>query len=371
MSALRTTRLRTLHHGVISPRKKLQCLRRHESTTIPNAPLPPEAARPPAPPFHKPSFIRRHRSTLLWSAVTLGVGFAVGKSALGVLFPSGTPQQGTQEDNVLMAELNKRIDEEFRVTVLRGKCLGVTKKLRGAESGWVEIVPPVAAGGMWDRDGEGEGEEKKTKQKKEFLLPFDDRLIDALQGAKGLGVERVFWDRGDKKLVAIVWFGSALSGWPGVTHGGLIATALTEKIALAASLARGGDGDFTAAVAPQRLPGSGNHATLPAPTAAPPEPAQISIDYVKPTYANHFHVIRVKEGWCSDENVRLEIPHHEYVATLETMDGKICVKATAKFAPRTDLERIEERVKEAVGGWTYRDFKEWMWPSRQKESLAV
>ncbi|KAI5370773.1 Putative HotDog domain superfamily protein [Septoria linicola] len=314
---------------------------RHASTTAP-----------------KQSFYRRYRSPITWSSMGIGLGLVLGGVATNFIAPPPMPQQGTHEDNVLMADLNKRIDEEFKVKVLRGKCLGVSKQLKGEEGGWVEIVPPITAPGA-DGTASGVG-----------LLPFHDRLIDALQGAKGLGVERVFWDRDDKKLVAIVWFGGALSGWPGVTHGGLLATALAEKIALVGSLSGGGDTNVNSAVKPQRLPGTGNHATLQLSNTVPDEPAQLSVDYLKPTYANSFHVIRVQPAWASPDDVRLQIQGHEYLAVLETMDGKPCVKATAKFAPRSELEKVEESVKEAVSGWTYSDFKKWMWPSRQDETMA-
>lgn len=334
MSVMRIARPRVLRPHLSL---RYQRLRRHESTT-------------PSPRPTTQSFFRRNLSSIVWSTLALGLGFGATSLALTFVNPPPLPQQGTHADNLLMADLNKRIDEEFRVKVLRGKCLGVTKQLKGEQGGWVEIVPSVSAG--HERSG---------------MLPFHDRLVDALQGAKGLGVERLFWDRGDKKLVAVVWFGGALSGWPGVTHGGLLATAMTEKIALAASLADGGDSNVNAAVAPQRLPGTGNHATMRAPTAVPQEPAQLSIDYLKPTYANKFHIVRVQPAWATDDNVRLEIPRHEYVATIETTDGKICVRAAAKFEPRTEMERVEEKVKEKIG-WSYQEFKEWMWPSRQQQS---
>lgn len=309
------------------------------------------------PPFRKQSFFRRYRITTI--SLGLGLGLVLGGVATNFLAPPPMPQVGTHEDNILVADLNKRIDEEFKVKVLRGKCLGVSKQLKGQEGGWVEIVPPLSAPGA---GGEAAGV---------GLLPFHDRLIDALQGAKGLGVERVFWDRDDKRLVAIVWFGGALSGWPGVTHGGLLATALAEKIALAGSLATGGDSEAKSAVKPQRLPGTGNHATLQVGNAIPDEPAQLSIDYLKPTYANNFYVIRVQDAWASSDDVRLPINGHEYLAVLETMDGKACVKATAKFSPRSELEKVGETFKEVnVGGWTYKDFKKWMWPSRQEETMA-
>jgi hypothetical protein len=263
------------------------------------------------------------------------------------------PEPGSHEDGVLMADLNRRIDDEFKVKVLRGKCLGVSKQLRGVEGGWVEIIPRPT------ETGSPEAGEKKG-------------LLNALEGAKGLGVERLFWDRGEQMLVAVVWFGGSLSGWPGVTHGGVIATELAEKFALAESLASI-PAAVTAAAIPQRLPGTGNHAQMAFPADILDEPAQLSLSYVKPTYANGFYVVRISPSAPIEEDPKHIVPSepmggHEYEATIETMDARICVKAKAKFAPSTNLQRAEAHVKDTASA-SYEGFKEWMWPSRQKASI--
>lgn len=262
------------------------------------------------------------------------------------------PEYGSHEDGILMADLNKRIDDEFKVKVLRGKCLGVTKQLRGEQGGWVEVVSRPINESV-----------PEAGQKKGFVA--------GLQGAKGLGVERLFWDRGEHKLIAIVWFGGSLSGWPGVTHGGVIATQLAEKFALAETLAET-PASVTAAAIPQRLPGTGDHAKMPLPADPMDEPAQLSLSYVKPTYANGFYVIRISPSVPLEEDPKHIVPSepsggHEYEATIETLDARICVKAKAKFEPSTKLQRAETQVKE-IAGASYDSFKEWMWPSRQKSS---
>lgn len=266
------------------------------------------------------------------------------------LAPPPMPDPGTYEDSVLIADLNKQIDDDFKVKVLRGKCLGVTKQLKGAEGGWVEIVPPPP---------------EETKSVKESL-------VNQMQGAKGLGVERLFWDRGEQKLVAVVWFGGSLCGWPGVTHGGAAATALSDKLSLAASLAEGRDSKVSAAAIPQRMPGTGNHAKMFAPPERPDEPAQLNLSYVKPTLANNFYVIRIQPSMDLEQDPAKIVPSepaggHEYEATLETLDARICVKAKARFEASGTLQRAEEKVLGSAKS-SYADFKEWMWPSRQKNS---
>lgn len=285
------------------------------------------------------------------AAAALGGG-AVGSFIFHSIAPPKMPEYGTHEDGVLMADLNRRIEDDFKVKVLRGKCLGVTKQLRGAQAGWVEVVPRPAT-----EDSPEAGEKKG--------------LMASLQGAKGLGVERVFWDRGEHTMVAVVYFGGSLSGWPGVTHGGVIATQLAEKFALAESLASTPASVYAAAI-PQRLPGTGNHAKMPLPAEPLDEPAQLSLSYVKPTYANGFYVVRVSPSAPTEEDPQHIVPSeplggHEYEATIETLDARICVKAKAKFAPSNKMQRAEAQVKEATNG-SYETFKEWMWPSRQRSS---
>jgi len=341
--------VRSLYSRAFRPQLSLryQLLRCSESTTSKAAQstLKQSAPTPPK------GFFRRHRRTA-WITGALLSGGALGSFILHSLAPPPMPEPGSREDGILMADLNRRIDDEFKVKVLRGKCLGVSKQLRGAQGGWVEIVPRPAETGSPDA-GEKKG------------------LLTSLEGAKGLGVERLFWERDEHMLVAVVWFGGSLSGWPGVTHGGVIATELAEKFALAESLAST-PASVTAAAIPQRLPGTGSHAQMPFPADPLDEPAQLSLSYVKPTYANGFYVVRISPSAPIEEDPKHIVPSepfggHEYEATIESMNARICVKAKAKFAPSTRLQRAEAQVKDTASA-SYETFKEWMWPSRQRSS---
>lgn len=340
MSALRTLRPRATRPNLSL---RYQRLRRAEST----APEPTNPAKPTP-----PTFLRRHRSAILWATLSLTLGAVGGQFVVHTIAPPKLPEPWSREDGLLMADLTRRLDDEFKVKILRGKCLGVSKALKGDASGWVEVVPlPIEL---------GEAQEGTHK------------LRAQLEGAKGLGVERLFWERREKRLVAVVWFGGSLCGWPGVTHGGAIATQLAEKLSMAAGLAEGGSNEVLAAATPQRLPGVGNHAKMLAPASTPDEPAQLSVNYVKPTFANNFYVLRVAPAIPLEQEPDAVQPWevhggHEWEATLETMDAKTCVTARARFAPSTSRQRAEETVAGGVKQ-TYADFKQWMWPSRQESS---
>ena len=337
MSALRVCRPRSLRLSLSTRYRTLQ--RRAESTSS-----------FPASPQPNPSFFRRHRTNILWSTLALTAGVGGGQFVVHTIAPPALPDIGTREDDILLADLNKRIDEEFKVKVLRGKCLGVAKQLKGEEAGWFEVLPtPV---------------EIKDEKKAE------GGLIDQMSGAKGIGAERLFWNRADDTLVAVVWFGGALCGWPGVVHGGALATEMAEKLSLAAALAEKESSDVLAAATPQRLPGTGSHAKMLAPATVPAEPAQLSIGYVKPTYANQFYVIRVKPAVPKNKESELTPEPYggaTYEAVLETQDATLCVKARARFAPSTATQRAQKKISGGVNQ-SYEQFKEWMWPSRQKQS---
>lgn len=346
MSALRTTIPRILRPHLSL---RYQHLHRPSSTTTPKPP-----PQPPA-----PTFLRRNRRTILWTTFGLAMGLTAGNFVVHTLSPPPMPSPGNREDHILLADLNKRLDEDFKVKVLRGKCLGVAKQLKGSQGGWVEIVPPPPP----PSEEEGGGSRGR------------ERLVDQLQGAKGLGVERLFWDKSEHKLVAIIWFGPSLAGWPGITHGGAIATTLTEKAALAAALAETRSTDISAAAIPQRMPGTGNHAKMFAPTTPTPpeEPVQLSLSYKKPTYANTFYVIRVSPYLVElDQDARVESEMRggrEYEVTLETLDAQVCVQAKATFAPSAGglLGGLEEEVL-GTARKGYEEFRAWMWPSRQRAS---
>ncbi|KAK6440816.1 hypothetical protein LTR95_002971 [Oleoguttula sp. CCFEE 5521] len=334
---------------------RYQCLRRHDSTQTPSRTPPAVTIPSPQATTASPRKPSKYSNTrLTWLFLAFGSGLAGAGLAVGYLVPPPLAEPGSREDKQLVADLNKKIDNEFKVKVLRGKCLGVAKQLKGERGGWVEVV---AAPLGEEAAGEAKGERRA--------------LIKTLQSSSGLGVERVFWDRGEQRLVAIVWFGGALSGWPSVTHGGLIATILSEKLALAAALAQGVVVDVADAAAPQRLPGFGDHAKMLRPDGAVEEPAQLSLSYVKPTYANAFYVVRVGRSVPLDQDPSHVIPpepadgRHEFEATLESLDSKTCVKAKAHFKASSRLHEAERRVENAVAG-SYEAFKEWMWPSRQQ-----
>ena len=119
-------------------------------------------------------------------------------------------------------------------------------------------------------------------------------------GSRGLGGYRKTWVHNDTgECVTVIWIGGALAGWPGVTHGGVIATILDEALGACAIL------------------------QFPARTGVT---ANLEINYLRPVVTNSFYVLRaipVKDGGRENKiwaNGR-----------LETVEGRICVEAKALF----------------------------------------
>lgn len=145
-----------------------------------------------------------------------------------------------------------------------------------------------------------------------------------LSGARGVGAyQHIFHNSATGEVVSVVWLGPGTIGWPGVTHGGLIATLLDEHSARAAlkDLAAGGGGGLLT--------------------------ANLNIAYKRPTLASNFYVLRARavpeEGLAPEE--RGKRGRKVWVdATIETADGQTCVECRSLFvSPKSvSLRRVPE-----------------------------
>jgi acyl-coenzyme A thioesterase PaaI-like protein len=135
-------------------------------------------------------------------------------------------------------------------------------------------------------------------------IPADERqhrlTSGPLGGARALGgFQRIFTHVDTGEIVSVVWFGGAIAGWPGVTHGGVTATVLDESLGRAAI---------------QQFP-SKTGVT-----------ANLEMNYLRPVITNNFYVIRAmpqKEG---------STDYKQFVSgRLETLDGNVCVEAKGLF----------------------------------------
>ena len=136
-------------------------------------------------------------------------------------------------------------------------------------------------------------------------LPKDRRehrlTTGPLGGIRGIGHQRVFHNMKTDEYVVLVWLGKGLAGWPGVVHGGCIATVLDECLGRAALAGFDGGSGVT---------------------------AQLDIEYKKPVVSGEWWIIRTKVDDLTNENRRRKTWVN---GTLEDLEGKVHVKTRGLF----------------------------------------
>lgn len=233
----------------------------------------------------------KKKRRLLSAGVFLLIGAAAGTSARLLVSPPAPPEPGTAED--------ARAAEVLREQAAR---LPVVRRL-GADAAWE----------AWDAY--------------ESLAPAHRARhvsAGALGGARGVGgYQRVFYrrpkagagagankndDDDDGEIVGVVFFGGATAGWPGVVHGGCLATVVDESCGRAAFKAWGGRVGLT---------------------------ASLRLRYRAMTLANGFYVVRARPRPEArlPERERGKRHYKLYVdATVEdAVTGKVTVEAEAIF----------------------------------------
>lgn len=159
------------------------------------------------------------RWSYIWYAGILALGVTAGLGARQFAAPLGLPNPGSPEDKLIIESLGADIDKLDIVQSLRKQSFnlhsdtaltgtGVAEKSK--VKSWVEVDFDFVKG------GEAEGR---------------TGILSALSGTRGFGVQRAFWNAETKEMVAVVWIGGGLAGWPGVAHGGAIATMFEETMA--------------------------------------------------------------------------------------------------------------------------------------------
>lgn len=102
---------------------------------------------------------------------------------------------------------------------------------------------------------------------------------ETLNGRDLILREDLLWAKGNRtEWITMVWLGKALCGWPGVVHGGVVATAVSDAMSQAAA---------------DLLPSDGSL----------PSPASFKIDYLRPTKAA--------------QRVSITVARHHYTAEPE------------------------------------------------------
>ncbi|KAI1374915.1 hypothetical protein F4677DRAFT_423885 [Hypoxylon crocopeplum] len=215
---------------------------------------------------------RPRRQGLYYAAIFLLVGVSLGTLFKRALSPPPPPTPGSAEDHYLVSKIEER-----------GSSLAIVREL-SADPAWTS----------WDAYS-------GLRQQQQSAQLVQSRMTSGpLSGSRGLAFQRVFHNARTGEVVSVVYFGSATSGWPGIVHGGALATVLDESLGRCAIL------------------------KIPARTGVT---ARLELTYRAPTLTTNYYVIRARPlvgQEMSDRKMWVE-------GTLETDNGKVCVEAKALF----------------------------------------
>ena len=210
--------------------------------------------------------------SLLYAVVSLLVGFSLGKVVVAIVIPPPSPLPDSPDDEFFLSKLRKDVSD-----------LPLVKELRSQREEWLEY-------------------EAYTSQSPEAKAT--SLLAEVMHGSRGLGIQRMFWNKKERRLISIVYLGGALAGWPGVVHGGAIATVIQESLETAVN----GPGIGQTSIKSFGLAG-------------------VKLRYRKPANANRLYVIRaeVEEGSVdkADDDTKVGVK-----TTLENaLTGAVCAEA--------------------------------------------
>lgn len=199
---------------------------------------------------------------------------AAGQYVRLIIAPPPLPAAGSKEDELMIEFLQK-------------------------EGLKLPIVESLSADPNWEFHDAYTG---MTEEEKSVRL-----TTGPLAGARAMGgFQRIFYNKTTGEGVAVVWFGGAVAGWPGVTHGGLVATILDEQLGRCAIR------------------------QFPSKTGVT---ANLEINYLKPVVTNSYYVIRTmptKEG-MTDRKMWV-------TGRLETLEGRVCSEGKALFVVPKNLK---------------------------------
>lgn len=242
------------------------------------------------------------------------------------------PVAGSQEDNDALQELDRSWDTLDVVKNMRaqGYNLHADTSLNGTgngQGGWVELdIKKNLA---------------ESPHNGSDFRPIQRLTQETLSGYRGLGVQRAFWNSDTRELVAVVWIGPMLSGWPGIAHGGAIVTMFQD------SMARMIAGPYL-------------------PIDVVPSPTSISVDYLRPTLSSNTFILRASvanpdhpqrepppetmpKSWLPSWKDFTKKKTHSLLAstveitgTLEDLDGKVKVRAKGVW-PISALDLAHKR----------------------------
>jgi hypothetical protein len=259
-----------------------------------------------------------------------GLGYQLKLFANARLDP---PESGSVQDQALLEALSGEMNN-----------LDMVRKLRA--QGHSAQTDTLLA-----RSGEGNGGWIELNIRTNLAEATDD--IDAvtrpltqhtLAGVSGLGVQKAFWNSQTRELVAAIWIGSCLSGWPGVAHGGVIVTIFEDAMARMIAGPNISLGMYNTLLKA--------HQMLMLFLDSVPTPTSMSVTYARPTTSFDMYIVRASfsepslpqieptpepvpaKSWLpswkdftKQSTSAQPGPPVEISGTLESLDGEVKVRA--------------------------------------------
>ncbi|KAE8868118.1 hypothetical protein PTNB29_02029 [Pyrenophora teres f. teres] len=292
----------------------------------------------------------RMRWSYLWYASIFALGITTGLGARNFAAPLGLPEPGSREDTVILESLGQDIDN-----------LDIVKSLRSQSYNQNTDASLRSGPGLASAPGSSSRKISAYKDWMEVDVKFGQEgdgkngALGVMSGTRGFGMQRAFWNAQTREMVAVVWMGGGMSGWPGVAHGGAIATLFEEIMARMIAGPEGTVGMYSKLSLTAIVAVSTNKISI----ELAHRPSSLSLTYAKPTYSLDFYIIRARFskpklpqsepppepeaqptkswlGWLSPQKDLTKKTssvgsNEEVVATLETVSGDLCVKAKGVF----------------------------------------
>ncbi|KAF2689487.1 hypothetical protein K458DRAFT_128400 [Lentithecium fluviatile CBS 122367] len=270
---------------------------------------------------------RLFRASYIWYGLVLLTGASLGFTVRNFAAPLPLPLPGSREDELAMRAITSDIEGLDVVKFMRsqGYHLHADTPLRpfeqdqakAAHKGWTELDIKTNI----------------VESKEDWGSKSRTLTGGSLAGSRGLGVQRAFWNAETRELVAVVWIGGALCGWPGLAHGGAIATIFGDCMSRMVA----GPGVSIDSI---------------------PEPTSMSVTYAKPTNSTNFYILRAHfskphippvapppdpdpapaKSWLPSwkDLTKKEQPTEnkkavEIIGTLEDTNGNLCVRVKGTY----------------------------------------
>ncbi|KAI1006376.1 hypothetical protein K3495_g1844 [Podosphaera aphanis] len=228
-------------------------------TTTPHA----HAARPP---------IQRSLRPYIYATISVLVGCFAGHCVNALVAPPAPPAPHSSRDQLVAADL-------------------------AAQAAQLPCVRAFTADPCWITSTPSDDE------------PSGSLLTTALAGSRALGAyQKRFTHSTTGEVVLIVWLGPSLAGWPGVTHGGALATLLDESLR-------------------HCVQASISTSTSQSLSLSRTRTLQLQVTYLKPVLTNCFYVLRATPLLSAESTSEAAAS-----ATLATVSGAVCVDAKAMIS---------------------------------------